>query len=64
MRSPAEEVLPLMSPVTLPVRLEVMVPAEKFPDPSRLTIVLTVFALVAASVAAADVAIRERLTPQ
>ena len=45
--------------VALPFKLAVIVPAEKLPNPSRLTIVLAVFELVAAfasTVAAATLA--------
>ena len=44
----AVEALPVRLPVTLPVKLAAMVPALKFPETSRLTIVDVVFASVAA----------------
>jgi hypothetical protein len=49
--------LPVTVPVTFPVRLAVMVPAEKLPEASRLTMVEAVLALVAAVVSLTEVAI-------
>ena len=42
------EAAPVTLPLTFPVKLAETVPALKFPEPSLLTIVLTVLALVAA----------------
>jgi hypothetical protein len=41
------EAWPVTLPVTFPIKLAVIVPAEKLPDESRATIALAVFALVA-----------------
>jgi hypothetical protein len=50
-------------PFTLPVRFAVMVPAEKLPDASRLTIVEAVLALVAAVVASTEIPIFADVLP-
>ena len=42
------DALPVTSPVTLPVSAAVIVPAAKFPEPSRFTSVDAVFTLVPA----------------
>ncbi len=41
------ETVPVTLPVKLPLNVAVIVPAEKLPDPSRLTTVFGVFAEVA-----------------
>ena len=53
----------LVAVVALPARVAVTVPAEKFPDPSRFTIVLGVSALVAALAALAPPATFAAVTP-
>ena len=42
--------LPVTSPVTLPVKAAVIVPAAKLPEPSRKTSLLAVFAVAAVSI--------------
>jgi hypothetical protein len=59
----AVEALPVRLPVTLPVKFAVIVPAVKLPDPSRLTIVDAVFALVAPLARLAPVATLAAVTP-
>lgn len=54
--SPALSTLSEALPVTLPIKAAVIVPAEKLPEASRLTIVLAVLALVAALAATVAVA--------
>ena len=55
--------LPVKLPVTFPVKDPVILPALKFPFASRLTIVLTVFASVAAFANSVAVLIVDELEP-